>query len=78
MVHAISFIIDVVVASAGDAEYGSGFIAAQQGVWLHTVATALGHIQPPKPLLCDNKFAIGLGNDIIKQKRSKSIDMHFH
>jgi hypothetical protein len=38
----------------------------------------MGHPQPPTPLLCDNEFAIGLGNDTIKQKRSKSIDMRFH
>ena len=78
MIHAISAIIDVVVASAGEAEYGAAFIAAQQGVWIRTTATAMGHPQPPTPLLCDNEFAIGLGNDIIKQKRSKSIDMRFH
>jgi hypothetical protein len=78
MIHAISSIIDVVVASAGEAEYGSAFIFAQHGVWLRTIAIALGHIQPPTPILCDNEFAIGLANDTIKQKKSKSIDMRFH
>jgi hypothetical protein len=78
MIHAISSIIDVVVASAGEAEYGAGFIAAQQGVWIRNIAIAMGHKQPSTPLLCDNEFAIGLGNDTIKQKRSKSIDMRFH
>ena len=29
-------------------------------------------------LLCDNEFAIGLANDAIKQKKSKSIDLRFH
>jgi hypothetical protein len=76
MIHAISSIIDVVVASASEAEYGSAFIFAQQGVWLRTIATALGHAQPATPIPCDN--AIGLANDNIKQKISKSIDMHFH
>jgi hypothetical protein len=78
MIHAISSIIDVVVASAGEAEYGSAFIFAQRGVWLRNVAIALGHAQPATPILCDNAFAIGLANDTIKQKRSKSIDMRFH
>jgi hypothetical protein len=78
MIHAISSIIDVVVASAGEAEYGSAFIFAQRGVWLRTIAIALGHAQPATPILCDNAFAIGLANDTIKQKRSKSIDMRFH
>jgi hypothetical protein len=78
MIHAISSIIDVVVASAGEAEYGSAFIFAQRGVWLRTIAIALGHEQPATPILCDNAFAIGLATDNIKQKRSKSIDMRFH
>jgi hypothetical protein len=43
MIHAISAIIDVVVALAGEAEYGAAFIAAQQGVWIRTIATAMGH-----------------------------------
>jgi hypothetical protein len=78
MVHAISCIIDVVVASAGEAEYGAAFLFAQQGVWLRNIAVALGHAQPATPILCDNEFAIGLANDTIKQKKSKSIDMRFH
>jgi hypothetical protein len=78
MIHAISSIIDVVVASAGEAEYGSAFVFAQHGVWLRTIAIALGHPQPPTPILCDNEFAIGLANNTIKQKESKSIDMRFH
>ena len=34
--------------------------------------------QTATPILCDNEFALGLVNDTIKQKRSKSIDMCFH
>ena len=78
IVHAISSIIDVVVSSAGESEYGAAFIIAQNGVSLRNIATAMGHAQPATPLLGDNKFAIGLGSDTIKQRRSKSIDMRFH
>jgi hypothetical protein len=38
----------------------------------------MGHAQPATPLLGGNNFAIGLGSDTIKQRRSKSIDMPFH
>jgi hypothetical protein len=72
IIHAISFIIDVVVTFTGEAEYCAAFIAAQQGVWIRNIAIALGHLQPSIPLLCDNEFAIGLGNNTIKQNRSKS------
>jgi hypothetical protein len=78
MVYAMSSIIDVVVASAGEAEYGSAFKNAQQSVSLRHIAIAMGHKQPATPILCDNEFAIGLASDSIKQKRSKSIDMRFH
>jgi hypothetical protein len=78
MIHAISTIIDVVVASAGEAEYGAAFIFAQRGVWLRNVAVAIGHAQLPTPILCDIEFTIGLATESIKQKKSKSIDMRFH
>jgi hypothetical protein len=55
MIHAITSFIDVVVASAVQAEYGTAFIAAQQGVWIRNIAIALGHTQPATTLLCDNK-----------------------
>jgi hypothetical protein len=66
MIFAISSIIDVVVSSAGKAEYGAAFIFAQHGVGLRNTAIALGHPQPPTPILCDNQFAIGLATDTIK------------
>jgi hypothetical protein len=72
MIHAISSIIDIVASLAGEAEYGAAFVFAQHGVWLRNIAVAL---QPP---MCDNEFAIGLATDIIKQKKSKSVDMRFH
>jgi hypothetical protein len=59
MIFAISSIIDVVVSSAGEAEYGAAFIFAQHGVGLRNIAIALGHLQPLTPILCDNQFAIG-------------------
>ena len=75
---AFSTIIDVVVASAAEAEYGAAFMAARHGEHTRTILTALGHPQPPTPLLCDNKCAVGLAHDTIKIRRSKSIDMRFH
>jgi hypothetical protein len=78
MIHSISSIIDVVCASVGEAEYGAAYMLAQYGVGLRHILIALGHPQPPTPLLCDNEFAIGLANDAIKIKKSKSIDLRFH
>lgn len=78
MVYAMSSIIDVVVGSAGEAEYGAGYMNAREAVNIRNIAIACGHQQPPTPVLCDNEFAIELANDTLKQKQSKSIDMRFH
>jgi hypothetical protein len=37
----------------------SSFIFAQHGVGLHNIAIALGHLQPPTPILSDNHFPSG-------------------
>ena len=46
MVASMSSIIDVVVASAGEAEYAAAFKNAQQAVHMRHIAIALGHDQP--------------------------------
>jgi hypothetical protein len=38
----------------------------------------LGYPQPPTLLRTDNTVAIGIANDSINAKRSKSIDMRFY
>ena len=73
-----SVLMDVIVTSAGEAEYGSGFISAQHGVNARITTEELGHPQPATPLLCDNSFARSLAADTCKQRRSKAIDMRFH
>ena len=55
--------MDVIVASAGEAEYGAGFTAAQHAVNARIIAEELGHPQPPTPILCDNRFARNLAMD---------------
>ena len=71
-------VLDVVVASAGEAEYGAAFTLAQRAEWARTVLAALGHPQPSTKLYTDNRCAVGLANDTVKIRRSKTIDMRFH
>ena len=73
-----STVLDVVVASAAEAEYGGTFTIAQQGEFCRTVAIAVGHMQPATIIYCDNKCAVGLANDTLKQRRSKCVDMRYH
>ena len=77
-IFATSSILDVIVASAAEAEYAALFNNGQHAVWTRTILTALGHHQPATLIVCDNKCAVGLANDTLQIKRSKSIDMRFH
>jgi hypothetical protein len=56
-------IVDVIVASAGEADYGAGFIAAQHAINARIIAEELGHPQPATLILCDNSFARNLATD---------------
>jgi hypothetical protein len=77
-VFTISSLLDVVVGSAAEGEYGSVYFNAKHAVWTRTMLAAIGYPQPPTQILCDNKCAVGLANDTLKVKRGKSIDMRFH
>ena len=55
-----SVVMNVIVASAGEAEYGAGFTAAQHAVNARIIAEELGHPQPATPILCDTQPRHGL------------------
>ncbi len=76
--HVFSSIIPCIVSSAGEAEYASLFPGAQHAASLRIILSDLGHPQLPTIIMCDNTCAIGIVTDLIKQKRSKAIDMRFH
>ncbi len=69
--------ISCVVASAAEAESAAGFQQAQLAVRLRHTLQDLGYPQQPTLLLIDNTVAIGLANDTMNKKRSKSMDMRF-
>ena len=45
---------------------------------MHNTLENLGHPQPATPIYCDNTTAVDIANDLLKQRRSKSIDMRYH
>jgi hypothetical protein len=77
-IQTISSRIDVVVSSAGEAEYAAVFTVAKLVEWLRAVLEALGYKQPATKIICDNKCAVGLSNNQVKMKKSKAMDMRFH
>ena len=78
IVAAMSKVIKVVCASAGEAEYGGLFMQAQSSTSIRNTAEDLGHPQPATNLKVDNSFAVGLANNKIKAKHSKAIDMRYN
>jgi hypothetical protein len=77
-VHTMCKIIDVVVGSAAEAEIGAGYLNGQDAVPIITTLTELGHPQPPAPMQVDNTTAERFANGIMKQKKSKAMDMRWH
>ena len=77
-IHAVSAIIPSVVASAAEAEYAALFLLGQDGEYLRQVLASIGYKQPSTLILCDNQCAVGMASDVVKAKRTKSIDMRYH
>jgi hypothetical protein len=71
-------IINAIMSSAAEAEYGALFFNAKDGCKLRTTLLEMGYQQPATPIEADNACAVGLANDAVKQKRSKAIDMRFY
>jgi hypothetical protein len=59
-------------------EYAGVFAAARIATNERKILEDMGYSQPPTPIFCDNEVAIGLANDSINLKMSKSLDMRFH
>ena len=67
-----------VVSSAAEAETCGVFHNAIVGVNLRNLLIAMGHPQPPTPIITDNAVAAGFVNKNIQLKKAKSWDMHLH
>lgn len=68
-----------VAASSCEAEYMAAFEAAQEGIWLRMVLTALGHSTgEATTILCDNNSAINLSEDPLLHSRVKHVDIKYH
>lgn len=68
-------ILEVVAASAAEAEIVGLFSNAKEGAILRTILQEMGHTQQATPIQTDNSTAAGIANEKIKQQRSQAIDM---
>ena len=70
-------IIKIVAASAAEAELGSLFIHAKEAKIIKIILSKLGHPQPPTPIHVNNTTVVGIVNNTIKKKRSRSMEMRY-
>jgi hypothetical protein len=77
-IECISSIIPTVAASAAESEYAALFINGTNAEGIRNTLSDLGYPQDATELICDNKCAVGIGNNTVKQRRSKAIDMRYH
>ena len=66
------------MSSAAEDELTAIFIVGKQYIPLRQALIELDHPQPPTPLITDNETVVNISNDNLKQKHSKSMDMHFY
>ena len=70
--------ITTVCGSASETEYASLYINGQHAYFERTILAALGYPQPPTIIYADNIAAVGVANDTVKLRNSKSYDMRYH
>ena len=67
-----------VMGSAAEAKIIATYLNGQEPVPIRTTLTEMVQPQNPSPMQVDNSTAEGFANRTIKQKFSKSIDIHFY
>jgi len=76
-IHVHSSIMRSVLSSATEAETGALFHNAKDAAPFRITLLELGHPQGPTLIQTDDACALGIINDTVKQRRSKTMDMRF-
>ena len=74
----LSRILPTVCSSAAEAEYGALFLNGGEANNEQAILEFMGYPQGIIPIIGDNQCAIGIANNTVKPKRSKSFSMQFH
>jgi hypothetical protein len=77
-VYALAKLIKNVMSSAAEAKVAGLFMIVEELFPMRTTLEELGHPQPATPMQTNNSTACGIANKIVKQRRSKAIDMRFY
>ena len=76
-IHVMCTILKNVMASTAETEAGAVFIKCQEAISIRDTLVEMSHSQPATPVHVDKKCAVGILNETIQQRKSKSIDTRF-
>ena len=76
-IYSLCTVLKHVAASAAEAELGALFLNTQEAKILRIILEEMGHPQPPTPIHCDNKTAVGIANSTVKRQRSRAMEMRY-
>ncbi len=76
-IHITCTILELVAASAAEAELGALFLNAQEAKVLQLILTELSHPQPPMPIHIDNTTTVEYVNNMNKRQRSQALEMRY-
>ena len=76
-IHVMCAILKNMMTSAAETETGAVFINCQKAISIRQTLVEMSHPQPATPVHVDNKCAVGILNETIQQRKSKSIDARF-
>ena len=74
----IAQIIKNVMSSAAETELAGLFTITKEMIPLRQALTEMGWPHPRTPIQCDNSTAVGVANETIIPRKTKSMDMNFH
>mmetsp|Transcript_31451 Transcript_31451/g.45870 ORF Transcript_31451/g.45870 Transcript_31451/m.45870 type:complete len:210 (-) Transcript_31451:50-679(-) len=78
LVHTVCEVIRNMMSSAAEAEIGALYVNTCKGEELRLAPKEMGHPQPPTPVMTDNFTTCGIVNKMVKQRRTRAIDMRFY
>ena len=66
------------MSSAAKAKISGLFICTKAMVPLRNILIKVGWLQPKSPIQCDNSTSVGVANNTIIQRKTKTINMQYH
>ena len=74
----VAQIIKFIMSSAAEADISCLFVCAKAMFQLRQTLIDMGWPQPKSPIQCDNYTSVGVDNDTIIKRKTKTTNMQYH